>query len=93
MDPLRAEAKDAVRTALGAGVTVRMITGDHTITARAIADELGLGPGVITGAELQHLTDDEVIERLPSCTCSAGWRRRTSCGLASSCSKPARSSR
>jgi P-type Ca2+ transporter type 2C len=65
MDPLRAEAKDAVRTALGAGVDVRMITGDHTITARAIADELGLGPGVITGTELQHLSDDEVIERLP----------------------------
>jgi Ca2+-transporting ATPase len=49
MDPPRAEAKDAVRTALGAGVDVRMITGDHTVTARAIADELGLGPGVITG--------------------------------------------
>jgi P-type Ca2+ transporter type 2C len=65
MDPLRAEAKDAVHTALGAGVDVRMITGDHTITARAIADELGLGPGVITGTELQHLSDDEVIERLP----------------------------
>jgi P-type Ca2+ transporter type 2C len=65
MDPLRAEAKDAVATALGAGVDVRMITGDHTITARAIADELGLGPGVITGTELQHLTDDQVIARLP----------------------------
>src|SRR5215469_16959040 len=65
MDPLRAEAKDAVRMALGAGVDVRMITGDHTITARAIADELGLGPGVITGTELQHLTDDQVIEQLP----------------------------
>jgi P-type Ca2+ transporter type 2C len=65
MDPLRAEAKDAVRTALGAGIDVRMITGDHTITARAIADELGLGPGVITGTELQHLTDDQVIEQLP----------------------------
>jgi P-type Ca2+ transporter type 2C len=65
MDPLRAEAKDAVHTALGAGIDVRMITGDHTITARAIADELGLGPGVITGTELQHLTDAEVIEQLP----------------------------
>jgi P-type Ca2+ transporter type 2C len=65
MDPLRVEAKDAVHTALGAGVDVRMITGDHTVTARAIADELGLGPGVITGTELQHLSDDQVIERLP----------------------------
>src|SRR5690242_3170580 len=65
MDPLRSAAKDAVRTALGAGIDVRMITGDHTVTARAIADELGLGPGVITGTELQHLSDDDVLSRLP----------------------------
>ena len=65
VDPLRTEARDAVHAALGAGVDVRMITGDHTITARAIADELGLGPGVITGTELQHLSDTEVIARLP----------------------------
>jgi len=65
MDPLRTEARDAVHVALRAGIDVRMITGDHTVTARAIADELGLGPGVITGTELQHLTDPEVVERLP----------------------------
>ena len=65
VDPLRTEARDAVRVALDAGIDVRMITGDHTVTARAIADELGLGPGVITGTELQHLSDAEVIERLP----------------------------
>jgi P-type Ca2+ transporter type 2C len=65
MDPLRTEAKDAVHVALGAGVDVRMITGDHTVTARAIADELGLGPGVITGTELQHMTDATVVEQLP----------------------------
>jgi Ca2+-transporting ATPase len=65
MDPLRTEAKDAVRIALAAGIDVRMITGDHTVTARAIADELGLGPGVITGTELSHLSDAEVIEELP----------------------------
>jgi Ca2+-transporting ATPase len=66
IDPLRTEAKDAVRIALDAGIDVRMITGDHTITARAIADELGLGPGVLTGAELQKLTDDEVKQQLPN---------------------------
>jgi P-type Ca2+ transporter type 2C len=65
MDPLRTEAKDAVRVALAAGIDVRMITGDHTVTARAIADELGLGPGVLTGTELSHLGDAEVIEQLP----------------------------
>jgi Ca2+-transporting ATPase len=65
IDPLRAEAKESVRIALHAGVDVRMITGDHTITARAIADELGLGPGVITGPELQRLSDADVTARLP----------------------------
>jgi P-type Ca2+ transporter type 2C len=65
MDPLRTEAKDAVHVALNAGIDVRMITGDHTVTARAIADELGLGPGVITGTEVQKLPDPEVIDRLP----------------------------
>ncbi len=66
IDPLRAEAKQAVAVALAAGVDVRMITGDHTVTARAIADELQLGPGVITGTELQHLSDDELIAQLPN---------------------------
>jgi Ca2+-transporting ATPase len=56
----------SVRVALHAGIDVRMITGDHTITARAIADELGLGPGVITGSELQHLSDEELLARLPN---------------------------
>jgi Ca2+-transporting ATPase len=66
IDPLRSEAKDAVHTALDAGIDVRMITGDHTITARAIADQLGLGPGVLTGPELQQLSDEELVERLPN---------------------------
>jgi P-type Ca2+ transporter type 2C len=66
IDPLRTEAKDAVHTALHAGIDVRMITGDHTITARAIADQLGLGPGVLTGADLQSLSDQELVERLPN---------------------------
>ena len=65
IDPLRPEAVDAVRVARTAGIDVRMITGDHTVTARAIADDLGLGPGVMTGTELSHLSDDEVIEQLP----------------------------
>ncbi|MGZ4756123.1 MAG: cation-translocating P-type ATPase [Acidimicrobiia bacterium] len=65
IDPLRAEAVAAVRTAMDAGIDVRMITGDHTVTARAIADQLDLGPGVITGTELQQLEDAEVLRRLP----------------------------
>ncbi len=65
IDPLRAEAKGAVATALGAGIDVRMITGDHAVTAHAIGEQLGLGPGAISGAELQSLTDEELVRRLP----------------------------
>ena len=54
-----------MQTALGAGIDVRMITGDHAVTARAIGETLGLGPGAISGAELQALSDDEVVRRLP----------------------------
>ena len=65
IDPLRAEAKAAVETALGAGIDVRMITGDHAVTAQAIGETLGLGPGAISGAELQAMSDDELAQKLP----------------------------
>ena len=65
IDPLRLEAKDAVQTALGAGIDVRMITGDHTVTAGAIGAMLGLGPGAISGSELEALSDEEITRRLP----------------------------
>ncbi|GAB2655681.1 cation-transporting P-type ATPase [Prescottella soli] len=65
IDPLRPEAVRAVRTAHGAGIEVRMITGDHAITAAAIGAELGLGPGAIGGAELQAMTDAELTAELP----------------------------
>ena len=65
IDPLRAEARDAVQTALGAGIDVRMITGDHAVTAQAIGEMLGLGPGAISGTELQALSDEELTRRLP----------------------------
>ena len=65
IDPLRVEAKGAVETALGAGIDVRMITGDHAVTAQAIGETLGLGPGAISGTELQAITDDELRSRLP----------------------------
>ncbi|MBO0730917.1 MAG: cation-transporting P-type ATPase, partial [Acidimicrobiaceae bacterium] len=65
IDPLRAEAKGAVRTALHAGIDVRMITGDHAVTAQAIGETLGLGPGAISGSELTGLSDEELARRLP----------------------------
>jgi Ca2+-transporting ATPase len=65
IDPLRAEAKGAVETALRAGIDVRMITGDHAVTAQAIGEMLGLGAGAISGAELQAMSDEELAQRLP----------------------------
>jgi len=65
IDPLRAEAKGAVRTALDAGIDVRMITGDHAVTAQTIGETLGLGPGAISGSELKALSDEELARRLP----------------------------
>ncbi|MET9316115.1 cation-translocating P-type ATPase [Kribbella sp. NPDC003505] len=65
IDPLRVEAKSAVRTALAAGIDVRMITGDHAVTAQAIGQQLGLGPGAISGQELAALTDKQLKQRVP----------------------------
>jgi Ca2+-transporting ATPase len=56
-DPPRSEAAEAVRTCNAAGITPVMITGDHPLTATAIANEIGLldGRRVVTGSELAHM--------------------------------------
>jgi Ca2+-transporting ATPase len=58
-DPPRPEAIAAVRTCNAAGITPVMITGDHPLTATAIADEIGLldGRRVLTGSELSAMSD------------------------------------
>ncbi len=65
IDPLRPSSLEAVRIAHAAGIDVRMITGDHAITAGAIGAELGLGPGAISGAEIQAMTDADLRAALP----------------------------
>ncbi|MWB98941.1 cation-translocating P-type ATPase [Agromyces seonyuensis] len=65
IDPLRPSSKEAVRIAHEAGIEVRMITGDHAITAAAIGDKLGLGDGAASGADLQAMSDDEIKRALP----------------------------
>ena len=58
-DPPRAEAIRAVRQTQQAGIRVKMITGDHGVTARAIAARIGIGDGnkALTGPELEALDD------------------------------------
>lgn len=63
IDPPRPEAKVAVATCRKAGIKPIMITGDHVITASAIAKELGIlcsGDRAITGAELDAMSDTEL---------------------------------
>ena len=63
IDPPRPEAKTAVQLCERAGIKVVMVTGDHRLTAQAIASELGiLKPGlkVLTGAELDQMSDSEL---------------------------------
>ena len=63
IDPPRPEAKDAVAVCRRAGIKPVMITGDHVVTASAIAKELGIleeGDRAITGAELDAMTEEEL---------------------------------
>ncbi len=67
IDPPRPEAKAAVAICRKAGIKPVMITGDHVVTASAIAKELGIfveGDRAITGAELDAMTDRELDEQV-----------------------------
>jgi P-type Ca2+ transporter type 2C len=64
VDPPRPTAKDAIATAHAAGIQVRMITGDHAVTAAAIADQLGITGRAITGAEFGAMSDDELLAQI-----------------------------
>ena len=67
IDPPREEVKAAVTKCKSAGIKTVMITGDHRITAIAIAKALGImedGDEAITGSELEEMSDDELIKRV-----------------------------
>jgi Ca2+-transporting ATPase len=59
IDPPRPEAMAAVATSQRAGIVVKMITGDHRLTAETIGRQLGLrvGDGAVTGADIERLDD------------------------------------
>jgi magnesium-transporting ATPase (P-type) len=64
-DPPRDDARDAVSACHSAGIRVKMITGDHATTARAIAAQLGIDQGhrAVTGQELEAM-DDVALQQL-----------------------------
>lgn len=67
MDPPREESKDAVSDAKKAGIKPIMITGDHKITATAIAKQIGIfeeGDISVTGAELDAMSENELAEKI-----------------------------
>ena len=71
IDPPRKEVADSVRTCRQAGIRTIMITGDHKVTALAIAKELDIyreGNIVISGEELDTMTDDELDDAVKTTT-------------------------
>lgn len=69
IDPPRQEAIEAVQACHRAGVTVKMITGDHSGTAAAIGQQLGLmeeSDKALTGAEIEKLSEQELVEAAAS---------------------------
>ena len=64
VDPPRPAAKDAIAQAHAAGIQVRMITGDHAVTAQAIATQLGIEGRAITGADFRAMSDDEAMKQI-----------------------------
>jgi Ca2+-transporting ATPase len=68
-DPLRPTVPASVRECRAAGVRVIMITGDYPHTARAIAAQADLEPGdLVTGGELERISDDDLKQRVRSTT-------------------------
>ncbi|HBG54907.1 MAG TPA: ATPase, partial [Ruminococcaceae bacterium] len=68
IDPVRPEVPPAVQKCRKAGIRPVMITGDHRVTAAAIARELGIihsDRQVVTGSELNEISDEELKEKVP----------------------------
>ncbi|TRZ64499.1 MAG: HAD family hydrolase [Spirochaetia bacterium] len=70
-DPLRQDAKDSILIAKKAGIRTIIITGDHQLTAKAIAEEIGLeikDENIVEGKELEIMSEDELKEKSKTIT-------------------------
>ncbi len=70
LDPARPEAVEAIAECKAAGIKVKMITGDHPATAGAIASAIGIEGKVVTGAELDAISDEDLpieIQAIGAC--------------------------
>jgi Ca2+-transporting ATPase len=70
IDPPRDEVQNAIRVCMDAGIRPIMITGDHELTARAIAAEVGLIPRdgvVVTGAMIDSMDDQDLLSSVKTC--------------------------
>ena len=63
IDPPKKEVKDAIAKCNEAGIRVIMITGDHKLTAQAIARQVGLNDRVLTGEELDQMSDEKLKDK------------------------------
>lgn len=68
IDPPRASAAKAIQVCRRAGIKPVMITGDHRLTAEAVAHELGIlrgnSGGILTGTELEQMSDEELAKKV-----------------------------
>ncbi|MCB0022277.1 MAG: cation-translocating P-type ATPase [Caldilinea sp.] len=64
VDPPRSEARDAIARCHSAGIQVRMITGDHAVTAAAIGKQLGIEGEALTGAQFSAMSDEQLTQNL-----------------------------
>ena len=64
MDPPRKEIHKAISEAIGAGIKVKMITGDSVLTAKTVAERIGIIGDVLSGKELNEMSDEELLLKI-----------------------------
>lgn len=67
LDPPRREAREAIDAVIGAGIRPIMVTGDHSLTAAAVAEQVGLPAGrMLTGEDVDRMDDADLVEAVGS---------------------------